>query len=82
MNKDQIIFDLDELTSPLRLAGVAVNKGYWNAALSYLEDIESEAIRLRKACQELQANTPKPTEANFLHPNDPAFVPYDQGICH
>ena len=81
MDKNQIIFDLDELADPLRLAGVAVDKGYWLAALAYLDDIESEAVRLREACQKLQANTPKPVEANFLHPNDPAFVPHDQGIC-
>ena len=81
MNKDQIIFDLSELADPLRLAGVAVNKGYWNAALAYLDDLESEAVRLKDACLQLQADTPKAVEANFLHPNDPAFVPYDQGIC-
>ena len=80
MDKEQIIFDLDELADPLRLAGVAVNKGYWLAVFAYLDDIESEAVRLREACQELQANMPKAVEANFLHPNDPAFAPHGQGI--
>lgn len=78
MNKDQIIFDLDELTNPLRLTKVSVQKGYFRAAKAYLDDIESEAIRLRKACEGLQANTPSPMEANFLHPNDPAFVPVNE----
>jgi hypothetical protein len=67
MTKDQIIFDLDALTDPLRLAKVSVDKGYWNAALSYLDDLECEAIRLRKACEELQA-------LDFLYPNDPAVA--------
>lgn len=78
MTQNQIIFDLDEMEHPLRLAKVSVRKGYLGAALAYLDDIESEAIRLRKACKELRANTLRSFEANLLlHPNDPAFEPLE-----
>jgi hypothetical protein len=75
MTKNQIIFDLHELEEPLHMAQVSVRQGYLRAALAYLDDIESEAVRLRKACEELAVNTPPPVPANFLHPNDPSFVP-------
>jgi hypothetical protein len=78
MTENQIIFDLEEMEHPLRLAKVAVRKGYLGAALAYFDDIESEAIRLRKACKELRANAPRVFEANLLlHPNDPAFEPLE-----
>ena len=78
MTKNQILFDLCELEEPLHMAQVAVRQDYLRAALAYLDDIESEAIRLRKACEDLAANTPSPVEANFLHPNDPAFVSLEE----
>ena len=77
MTKNQIILDLDEMETPLHLVKVSLREGYFSAALAYLDDIESEAIRLRKACEELRVNTPLPVAANFLHPNDPAFAPLE-----
>lgn len=77
MTKTNIIFELAELEAPLRLTRVAIEKSYYSAAIAYLEDIEAEAIRLRHAVQLLYANSPKPVAANFLNPNDPAYVPYN-----
>jgi hypothetical protein len=76
MNKDTINTDLDELETILRLARVGINNGYLSAAISYLNDIESEAIRLRKQAEKLRVKTPKAWQ-NFLNPNDPAFVPVE-----
>jgi hypothetical protein len=76
MTRTEIITDLSELASVLHLAQVSVEKYYLGAAGAYLEDLESEATRLRQAVEELRAVTIKPVPANFLHPNDPAFVPY------
>jgi hypothetical protein len=74
MNKNTIITDLRELDTVLHLTRVAVDKGYLSAAISYLDDIESEAIRVRKQIEKARIETPK-TWQNFLNPNDPAFVP-------
>jgi hypothetical protein len=76
MTRTDIITDLAELATLLHLAQVSVEKYYLGGALAYLEDIESEATRLRQAVEELRATTIKPIAANFLNPNDPAYVPY------
>jgi hypothetical protein len=76
MTRTEIITDLSELASVLHLAQVSVEKYYLGAAVAYLEEIESEATRLRQAVEELRAVTIKPVPANFLHPNDPAYLPY------
>ena len=54
MTKADISIDLAELATILRLAEVGVEKGHYSAAISYLEDIESDAIRLRKAIEEMR----------------------------
>ena len=76
MTRTEIITDLAELAGVLHLAQVSVQKYYLGAAAAYLEDIESEATRLRQAVEELRAVTIKPVAANFLNPNNPAYVPY------
>ena len=75
MTKTDISIDLAELATILRLTEVGVDKGYYSAAIGYLDDIESEAIRLRKAIEEMRGITESPLEAHYLHPNDPAFMP-------
>ena len=79
MTKTDISIDLAELATILRLTEVSVNLGYFTAAISYLDDIESEAIRLRKGIEEIRglAESPLATR-HYLHPNDPAFVPPTQ----
>jgi hypothetical protein len=76
MTRNEIITDLAELASVLHLAQVSVQKYYLGAAVAYLEDLESEATGLRQAVEELRAVTIKPVAANFLNPNDPAYLPY------
>ena len=76
MTKTDISIDLAELATILHLAGVGVDKGYLSAAIGYLDDIESEAIGLRKAIEDLRGVAESPLAArHYLHPNDPAFVP-------
>jgi hypothetical protein len=71
MTRTEILIDLAELDTTLRLTVVSVEKYYLGAAVAYLDDIESEAIRLRQAVEALRATTIKPVAANFLPPNDP-----------
>jgi hypothetical protein len=76
MTKTDISIDLAELATILRLTEVSVDKGYYSAAIAYLDDIESDAIRLRKGIEEMRGVAESPLAArHYLHPNDPAFVP-------
>ena len=75
MTKTDISIDLAELATILRLTSVSVDLGYFTAAIAYLDDIESEAIRLRKGIEEMRGIASSPIAAHYLHPNDPAFVP-------
>jgi hypothetical protein len=76
MKKSELINDLVQIIPLIHFAQVSLDKGYLAAAVAYLDDLESEAIRIRKAVEVYRENNPKPVAANFKHPNDPAYVPY------
>jgi hypothetical protein len=78
MTKSELINDLEQIAPLIRSAQISLDKGYLAAAVAYLDDLESEAIRIRKAVEVYRENNPKPVAANFKHPNDPAFVPYQE----
>jgi hypothetical protein len=79
MTKDQLLTELKALESLLIFAQEAVGGDLYPAAGAFLDDIEGEATRLALACERLaEENNQPPIHANFLHPNDPAFIPYHE----
>jgi hypothetical protein len=76
MTKDQLLKEIDDLSTMLALARASIEHDYLSAAATYLDDVEGEATRLAIVCEEISHDIAEPIAENFLHINNPAYIPY------